>query len=180
MNKNIAAAHDSLDVSQKIYQVQTRVNPSAIFGDKKFLIDTESDQEVIGAEKDYETKDRSYYFETPEIEGVIIKRQSGNYCVKAAVKYINNNKQEMWFAKIRIEKSSDGDIQVMGTWSGSWQQRDWYDKNLIEKPNPDLPIALDSMKNYLVDIYSRLDENEEVNSEAYDPHWVKKLKPYNS
>jgi len=180
MNKIIVEAQEILDISQKIYQVQTRVNPTAIFGDKMFLINTDGGQEVVGVERDYENKDHSYYFETPEITGAIIKRQNGNYCVKAAVKYTDCNNREMWFAKIRIEKSCDGDIQVMGTWGGSWQQRDWYDENLIENPNADLPIAVDSMKNYLVSIYNQIGENEEVNSESYDPQWVKKLKSYNS
>ena len=173
-------AYEILEISQKIYQTQERFNSLAIFKNKIFLIGTEDDQEAFSVKQNYENKDSSYYFETPEIEGVIIKKERGNYCVKACVKYTNANNQNLWFAKIRIENSYDENIQIMGVYGGSWQQPDYEDENLIINPNSDFPVALDSMKNYLVDIYNQLYKNNELNSDLYDPKWVKKLKKYNN
>lgn len=179
MEKIKEKAYEILDISKKIYQSQERDNPTAIFGDKTFLIGTEEDREAVSVERNYEKKSRSYYFETPEINGVIIKRKNGNYCIKAMVKYINANNQDLWFAKIRIENSYDEDIQIMGKWGGSWEDLDCEDENQIKNPNLDFPLALDSMKNHLVGILNQL-WNNELSSETYDPGWVKKLKLYNN
>lgn len=173
-------AYEILDISQKIYQIQEMLNPTAIFKDKIFVMGTEDNREAVSVKPNYEEKDSSYFFEAPEIDGVIIKREHGNYCVKACVKYINANNQNLWFSKIRIENSYDGDIQIMGAWGGSWQQQDYEDENLITNPNSDFPVALDSMKNHLVDIYNQLCNNNEINSDLYDPIWIKKLKKYNN
>lgn len=173
-------AYEILDISQKIYQIQERVNPTAIFGDKTFIIGTEQDREAISIEQNYEEKDRSYYFETPEIRGAIIKRKNGNYCVKARVKYTNAINQNLWFAKIRIEKSYDGDIQIMGVWGGSWQQPDYKDEDQVKNPSSDFPFALDSMEKHLDGILNQLCENKGLNSDLYDPKRVRKLKPYNN
>lgn len=173
-------AYKILDISQKIYQIQERNNPNAIFGDKTFLLGTEEDREAVFVERNYEKKDRSYYFETSDINGVIIKKENGNYCIKAMVKYINANNQSLWFAKIRIENSYDGDIQIMGKWSGSWEDKDFYDEDQIKNPNFEFPFALVSMQNHLVGILNQLCNNSELNSKTYDPEWVKKLKPYNN
>ena len=180
MEKIKEKAHEILDISQKIYQIQEKNNPTAIFGDKIFLIGTEKDQEVVFVEQNYEKKDKSYYFETPKIDGVIIKRENGNYCIKAMVNYINANNQNLWFAKIRIENSYSGDIQIKGAWGGSWQQPDYEDEDLIKKSNSEFPFALDSMRDHLVSILNQLCNNSELSSETYDPGWVKKLKPYNN
>lgn len=179
MDKIKEEAYEILDISQKIYQIQEMNNPTAIFGDKTFLIGTEADLEAVLVEQNYEKKDKSYYFETPEIDGVIIKRENGNYCIKAMVKYINANNQNLWFAKIRIENSYDEDIQIMGKWGGSWQDSDCEDENQIKNPNSDFFFALDSMKNHLVNICNHLYETNGLNSDLYDPELVKKLKKYN-
>lgn len=160
--------------------MQERNNPTAIFGNKTFLIGIEEDREAVSVERNYEKKDRSYYFEAPEIDGVIIKRENGNYCIKAMVKYINANNQSLWFAKIRIEKSFDENIQIMGKWGGSWEDSDSEDEDLIKNPNSEFPFALGSMKNHLVAILNQLCNNSELSSETYDPEWVKKLKSYNN
>ncbi len=68
----------------------------------------------------------------------------------------------------------------MGSWGGSWQQLDCEDENLITTSNSDFPFALDSMKNHLVDIYNQLCTNNKLNSDLYNPEWVKKLKKYNN
>lgn len=180
MEKIKEEAYEILEISQKVYQIQERNNPTAIFGDKTFLIGTKEDREAVSVERNYEKKDKSYYFETSEIDGVIIKRVNGNYCIKAMVKYINANNQNLWFAKIRIENPCDKDIQIMGKWGGSWQDPDYEDENQIKNPNSDFPFALDSMKNHLADILNQLYNNSELSSETYDPGWVKKLKPYNN
>lgn len=139
----------------------------------------ESDGKVF-VEKNYEIKDNSYYFEAPEIDGVIIKREHGNYCIKASVKYINVNNQNLWFAKIRIENSYDGDIQIMGNWSGSWEDPDYEDEDFIKKYHSEFPFALKSMKSHLADIYNNLCKTNKSNSDLYDASWVKKLKKYNN
>lgn len=56
-----AKAYKILDISQKIYQIQERNNPTAIFGDKTFLIGIEENREAVSVERNYEKKDRSYY-----------------------------------------------------------------------------------------------------------------------
>lgn len=172
-------AHEILDISQKIYEMQENDNPTAIFGTKTFSIGIEENRETISVEQNYEEKDKSYYFETPEIIGAIIKRKNGNYCVKACVKYTNAINQNLWFAKIRIEYSYDKDIQITGVWGGSWQQPDYEDEDQVKNPDSDFPFALDSMKKNLVDIFSQLCNNGVLCSASYDPMWVKKLKPYN-
>lgn len=180
MNKIKEEAYEILDISRKIYEIQERLNPTAIFGDKNFYIGTEENREAVSVEQNYEEKDKSYYFETSEIDGVIIKKEDGNYCIKAMVKYINTNNQNLWFAKIRIENSYDGEIQIMGKWGGSWEDPDYEDENQIKNPNSDFPVALDSMKAHLADIYNKLCIDSELNKHLYDPKWVKKLKKYNN
>lgn len=175
MNKIKEEAYEILDISQKIYEINESTNSNAIFKDKIFLITADG---KVFVKRDYEKKDSSYYFETLEIEGVIIKK-NGNYCIKACVKYPKVNNQDSWFAKIRIENSYDGDIQIKGNWGGSWQAPDYEDEDLVKNPNSDFPVALYSMKNHLANLYNQLCNNE-LNSDLYDPKWVKKLKKYNS
>lgn len=169
-------AYEILGFSQKIYEINERTNSNAIFKDKIFSIMAD---EKVFVEKDYEKKDSSYYFETSEIDGVIIKRERGNYCIKASVKYTNLNNQSLWFAKIRIENCHGRDIQIMGNWGGSWQEPDYEDEDFIKNPHSDFLFALHSMKNHLGNIYNQLCNNE-LNSDVYDPELVKKLKKYNN
>ncbi len=180
MNNIKDVSYEILDISLKIYQTQERFNPTAIFRDKTFLIVSEENREAVFVERNYEEKDSSYYFKSPEIKGVIIKRENSNYCVKACVKYTNANNQNLWFAKIRIETSRDGIVQIMGKWGGSWEDEDFYDENLIKNPNSDLSFAIDSMKTHLTDIYNQLCENNGLNADLNDPEWVKKLKIWNN
>ena len=170
-------AYEILNISQKIYQINESTNSTAIFGDKIFVIEG---QEVVAIQRDYEEKDRFYYFEAPEIKGVIIKRKNGNYCVKTCVKYTNANNQNLWFAKIRIETSYNREIQIGGKWGGSWQDEDFYDEDFIKNPNSDFLAALVSMETHLADIYHQLCENNGLNNDLYDSKWVKKLKKYNN
>lgn len=168
-----------LNFAKMIFENQENNNPHAIFSNKIFLIGRENDQDIISVEYDYEKNDSSYYFANSEIRGVIIRRESGNYCIKAAVKYRNNNNQNLWFAKIRIESSTNGNMQIMGSWGGSWESPDYQDSNFISKPNRDLSLALASMKQSISNIYNQLSENSKLSSDLYDPTWVKKLKKYN-
>ncbi len=172
-------ASEILNIARNIYLMQEGNNPNVIFGERTFLIGTEEDPEKVIVQRNYENKDRSYYFESPEIEGAIIKRGNGNYCVKACVSYIGANNQVLHFAKIRIENSFDGDIKIMGTWGGSWEQPDFDDEDQLKNPNPALPMALCSMRSHLTDIYSQLRESYEEKKDSYDPTWVKKLKKDN-
>lgn len=180
MNEIKEIAQEILDISQNIYQIQERINPTAIFGGKTFLIGNEENREAISVKRNYETNKKSYYFETSEIDGAIIKRENGNYCIKAAVKYLNTNNRNLWFAKIRIEYSNDGEIQIMGKWGGSWQDSDDEDQNQIQNPNSDFLVALNSMKEQVTNIYNQLCVDNELNKDLYNPSWVKKLKKYNS
>lgn len=179
MNAIRENAMEVLYIAKNIYLMQESNNPNAIFGEKTFLIGTENDPNKVFVQRNFEQKDRFYYFEMPEIEGAIIKRENGNYCIKASVSYINANNQKSRFAKIRIENDIDGEIRVMGTWGGSWQQPDFDDEDQLKRPNSDLPFAIYSMKSYLTGIYSQLTESYETKKDSYDPDWVKKLKKEN-
>ena len=67
----------------------------------------------------------------------------------------------------------------MGSFGGSWEQMDYEDQDLITaKPNFDMPIALDFMKNSLSNIYNQLCESQ-ANNVLRDPVWVKQLKLHN-
>ncbi len=169
-------AYEILNIAQMIYQINESINANTIFRENIFFIMADG---KIFVEKDYEEKDSSYYFEAPDIRGVIIKKSSGNYCITTSVKYANVSNHDLWFAKIRIEKDYNDDIQIMGHWGGSWQKPDYEDENLIENPNPDFTIALDATKNHLTSIYNMLSTNPELSS-LYEPKWVKQLKKYNN
>lgn len=82
-----------------IYQVIESTNPNTIFKNNIFYI---MEDGRIVVQKDCEEKDSSYYYEIPDIKGVIIKRSNGNYFVKACVEYINVDNHGLWFGKIRI------------------------------------------------------------------------------
>lgn len=169
-------ASSILDISKKIYEINERANPTAIFKGKTFLVGTEDNRGSVSVRRDFEKKDATYYIEASGIIGAIIKRENGNYCVKASVRYRDASNQDLWFAKIRIEVSYDGDIQIMGSWGGSWQYPDYEDEDLVENNNSDLSFALDSMKNHLDDFYMEICNNSDLS----DPEWVKKLKIHNS
>lgn len=170
-------AIEILDIAKRIYQIQESNNPDAIFKDKIFLVGTENNREVISVKRNYEEKDSSYYFESSEIAGVIIKRENNSYCIKARVKYTNAKNESLWFAKIRIEYCED--IQVMGTWCGSWQKPDYEDEDQIKNPNSDFFLALVAMKTHLADMYNFLCNNKEL-SGTFDHEYFRKLKKYNN
>lgn len=167
-------AIEIISIIKNIYQIQENNNPNVIFKNKFFLLGTEENPEEILIERNYENNDSSYYFETSKIEGVIIKRENGNYCVKGCVSYKSNN-INLYFAKIRIEEKNDEDIHIMGKWGGSWQHPDYEDEDQIKNPNSDFPIALESMKKHLTSIYYSICNNE-LNKDLYNPEWVKKLR----
>ena len=163
-----------LDCCKEIYEIQERENPNAIMGKNKFYICQENGEEVVNVRPDYDEREHKYYFEIPDFDGVIIKRESGNYCIKASVKYQIGNAESLWFAKIRIE-AIYGNIQIKGKWGGSWQDRDYDDEDLTKDPTPDFLAALDSLEIQVANMHKQLCQN----SEAYDPDWVLELKPYN-
>ena len=104
-----------------IFEISENSNPRAIFKNNVFYL--QEDGEII-VKKNYDKTDSSYYFETPNTNGVIIKKKNGTYYIKACVKYINAKNREMWFAKIRIEEKF-GEILLRGDWGGSWQSNDY-------------------------------------------------------
>lgn len=171
--------YEILEISKKIYEIQENSNPSAIFRDKVFLIDYDNNnkEETIHVRHDCENKDNRYFFETSDIEGVIIKKQNNEYCIKASVRYINSDNKDTWFAKIRVESLS-GNIEIKGTWGGSWQQADYHDEDITTNNSSDLPLALHAMRNHLYNIYNELSNNKS-NSDLYDHGMIKKLKQYN-
>ena len=175
MNKLEIQAQEILLIAKTIFEISENSNPNAIFKNNIFY--PQEDGGVI-VKKNYDKTDSSYYFETPNINGAIIKKQNGAYYIKACVKYLNADNREMWFAKIRIEEKF-GEILLRGDWGGSWQSNDYEDIDFLKKPNFDLPIALNSMQNYLTDIYNQLSKNNEL-SVDYEPAWVKELKKYNN
>lgn len=163
-----------LDCCKEIYEIQERENPNAIMGKNSFYIREEKGKEVINVRPDFEEREQKYYFEIPGFDGVIIKRESGNYCIKASVKYQIGKAASLWFAKIRIEPVN-GNIRIMGNWGGSWENKDYKDEDLTINPTPDFLAALDSLEIQVVNMCEQLRQN----SEAYDPEWVRKYKPYN-
>lgn len=171
-------ANQILNYAQKIYDINENINSSAIFKGKRFQIGKEGNSDVVIVRRDYEAQDSCYYFECSKITGTIIKRKNENYCIKASVNYTNNNKN-YWFAKIRIEKSKNNDIEIKGSWGGSVEQYDYEDKDLTINPNRDLVLALISMKTNLFEIYNDISKNEGIKYEDYDPEWVKEIKKYN-
>lgn len=181
MDKIKNEAQQILDTSMQIFQIQEIVNPNTIFKNKRFKRGTEQNPDAISVRYDYENNDSSYFFETPEIVGVIIKRKNGNYCVKSRVKYYSTTtNQSFYFAKIRIEKTKYEGLQIMGSWGGSWEQEDYEDENLLQNPTLDLIEAINSMNKNLVNIYEHLSQNKEANNTLYEPDWVTKVKKYNN
>ena len=88
-------ASEILEYSKMIYLIQEDLNPEVIFGDKRFRVDVKDGRENIKVKKDYEEKDTHYHFETSKIRGIITKKESGNYSIKARVKYKNDNNIEL-------------------------------------------------------------------------------------
>lgn len=176
MEKINDKALEILDISEKIFHIQEHDNSAAIFKDKTFIIGCDSDCNSIFTQKKNVIDDSIYYFETPEIDGLILERKNGNYCVKASVRYTDIDNFDALFAKIRIEVVN-GSLKVMGTRWGSLKQLDCEDYNLLDNPTNDFIIALVTMKNYLIDIYKQLSEKIE-SSDNFDPVWVKKIKKF--
>ena len=167
-----------LDTCKKIYEIQERENPSAIMGKNEFYIHEKDGKRIINARPNYDERDYSYYFVIPDFDGVIIKKEDGNYCIKAAVKYKIGIAKKLWFAKIRIEPIY-GNIEIKGKWGGNWLDHDYYDEDLTINPTPDFLAALDSLEIQVAKMYKQLCQSSGVDYASYDPEWVRELKPYN-
>lgn len=171
--KQVAAG--ILDISKDIFQINERFNSQVIFKDNVFLI---SGEKVMVEKCDKE--DSSYYFEHPEIDGVIIKKENGtDYCIKASVGYINREGKRWGFAKVRIDNYF-GVIHINGRRTGSWEMHDFEDDDFIKNPDSELSLVLDSMKNSLESIHEELCRNTNFDGDKYNPKWVKQLKKYNN
>lgn len=163
-----------LDVSKKIFQINEKNNFKTIFKDKTFYIYGE---EVITKHSD--CKDSFYYFECPEVDGVIVKKENGAYQIKAAVKYINSEGKKWCFAKIRIDDYF-GKININGRRTGSWEMPDFDDDNFIKAPDFELSLVLKSMYNSLCIMYDELNNGVEASNDKYIPSRVKRLIKYNN
>ena len=67
------------------------INPKAIFGDMTFIIDANNKITAVRGYNDF--YDEIYYFESPIIDGVIIKHKD-EYRIKGSVQYINKNRDK--------------------------------------------------------------------------------------
>lgn len=164
-----------LEIAKKIFQLNEELNSQIIFQGKTFLINGKD----ISIEMN-DCQDSFYYFEHPEIEGVIIKKENGNdYVVKAATQYVNFEGKKWAFAKIRIYEEN-GDILIRGRRTGSFEMSDGDDEDFIKRPDPELSLVLDSMKNSLSQMYGELCRGLKSNNDMSNPQWVKQLKKYNN
>ncbi len=162
-----------LDVAGKIFKINEENNPQTIFKGKTFVINGEE----VSAEQN-DSKDSSYYFEYPEIDGVIIKDEDGNYSIKAAVRYENAKGNKWWFAKMRIDVRCD-EVHIRGRRTGSWQMPDFADDDFMKNPDSELPYVLRSMKTSLCNMYDELGDNVEFGGDKYIPELEKRLLKYN-
>lgn len=173
MNSMEQIAEYILDTSKNIFQINEKYNSQTIIKDNVFLINGED----ICVEKS-DKKDSSYYFEHPEIDGVIIKKENESYCIKATIQYVNKEGEKRGFAKVRIDDFY-GEIKINGQRTGSWEMHDFEDDDFMKNPDPELPLVLDSMKNSLCNIYDELSRNTKFDRDMYNPEWVKQIKKYN-
>lgn len=173
MNSIEQLAIDILDVSKKIFWINKENNPQTIFKDNIFLIS----EEGIKVEH-CNNKESSYYFENQELDGVIIRNEEGNYCIKATIQYTNSDGKKWGFAKIRIH-DYQGEICIRGRRTGSWEMADFEDEDFIENPDFELPLVLNSMNNSLNEMYIKLEENIALGDNEYLNEKVKILKKYN-
>lgn len=162
-----------LELSKKIFEMNEEKNPQTIFKDKIFLIQHEG----ISVERG-DCKDSSYYFDHPGTHGVIIRKENGNYFIKALVRYINSKGEKRAFAKIRIYDDF-GTIQIRGRRTGSWQMQDSDDDDFIKNPDDELALVLDSLKNSLWNMRDELNKNPDLGRDQYIPRHQKRLIPYN-
>lgn len=162
-----------LDVSKKIYQINEENNPQAIFKGKIFLLNGED----VSVEQS-DCRDCSYYFETPEMDGMIIKKENDDYCIKATIQYVNVRGEKCWFAKIRILDCYD-EICIRGRRTGSWEMADFEDDDFNNNPDFELPLVLRAMYNSLYNMYKEVNENAILGKEKYIPNIRKKLIKYN-
>lgn len=165
-----------LDIAEKIFQLNEQDDPEIIFGDKIFYIRNDG-LESVSVHYDYENQDREYYFELPDIAGVILKnKNNSNYAIKARVCYMNREGQKWSFAKIRISLGFNGKIQIGGERSGSWQQSDYYDTDFLQNPDPELNLVLESLKRNLNFLWEELHKKGVKANETFIPKWFRELK----
>lgn len=162
-----------LNVAKKIFQINEENNPQTIFKDNIFIINGEN----VSVEY-CDCKDSFYYFESPEIDGVIIKKENGDYCIKATIQYVNSRGENWGFAKIRIH-DNHGDICINGRRTGNWEMDDFEDVDFIKNPDSELSIVLNSMNNSLGNMYEELNKNVEFGCNKHISKQIKQLIKYN-
>ncbi len=173
MNSIEQTAVSILDISKKIFKINEENSPQTIFKGKTFLIAGED----VTVERN-DCKDSFYYFECPEIDGVIIKKENGDYCIKATVQYINSEGRKWSFAKIRIYDYHN-EIRISGRRTGSLEMPDYEDVDFIKEPDSELSLVVNSMNSSLYNIYNKLNENIVLNGDKYISRHVKRLVKYN-
>lgn len=174
-------AIEILDIAEKIFQLNEQEDLEIIFGDKIFYISKNADGlKSVSARPDYENQDREYYFELPDIAGVILKnKNNGNYAIKARVCYLDRKGQKWAFAKVRISLGFNGKIQIGGERSGSWQKSDYHDTDFLQNPDSELNLVLESLKRNLNFLWEELHKKGVNVNETFIPKWFRELKQYN-
>ena len=121
-----------LDIAQKIFMFNKQNDHKVIIEGKIFCFRENNDgTKSIRVKIDDEDKDEKYYFELPEIHGVILRNFNGAYGIKAHVIYANKKGEQWHFAKVKISLGFKGNIEICGNRTGSWQQSDYYDTDFL-------------------------------------------------
>ena len=122
----IENASTILRIAQNIYELITKLNNKVIFDNISLRVDNSI-----------------CYFESPYIDGVIIKKEN-DYQIKASVLYADNQV----FGKINIYQNQDK-IILQGLKNYSWDYPDTYDLDLLNESEISLVISkvLDILNN---------------------------------
>ena len=152
MEENKQIAREILEIAKKIYCEIEAKKPVMLYEQFRSLIHS----------------DTKYYFTYIGIDGYIEKKEDGyidngqivegddTYAIIVGV--TDNNSRG--FAKIRIY--DNGEINIKGTRTGSWQYNDKLDEDLTKSTDPELPeflkIMLDGLKNFYKEIQRDCDK----------------------
>lgn len=162
MTLNEQTAEQILDFSRRIFEKVEQNTPQMILKQPSQFLD-------------WEDNNSYYYFEYPKVDGAIIRKENGvDYCVQSTVQYINTDGKPCGFAKIRIYEE-DSKIKIKGKRTGYCFSSDCDDDDFSEKPDPDLPLVLETMKINLCALLDEIEKDTRIAVDTYDPRWVKQL-----
>lgn len=146
-----------IDISNNIFNIAKEIY-DLVYDNKKYLISDDN-------KNDYNLY---YYFDNfPLIEGVISKHEkSGKYRISACVNYINDNDQEEFFSKIRIDDLF-GSLRVAGSKTKDYLESDLGDSDFLKRNDSDLMLALISLEKYLNEMLKNYKNNLKSALELY-------------